>query len=468
MTEYAYFTYNLPLRAAIQVYFEPSMNPNPANTVSTDILVIGGGPGGSAAATFLARKGWKVTLIEKSEHPRFHIGESLLPMNIPILEKLGVLEHVRKIGLLKLAADFPSQDGQYHSFKFDRALSPKSNYAFQVRRSEFDQLLFEHARDNGVTCLENCLAKDITFDAQGRPESVHALHAGEHVTFNMRYVVDASGRDTFLGNKLKLKVKNQRHQSASIFSHYKNVVRHAGDAEGNISIYRLPKGGWSWIIPLADGITSIGIVCPPELLKTRGNDTASFLEHTLRSSADIGKRIEHAERVAPVHATGNYSYDCTRMAGPGWMLVGDAYAFIDPIFSSGVFLAMYSAELGADVIDQALKHPEKESKLQHAMQTALRNGVDHLKWFIYRFNTPALKTLFADPQNTFKIEQGVISMLAGDVFDNSAVRRRLRAFRMIYAITDIMLRRKNKHLARGMAHPTDIVFEGETLHKDEL
>jgi flavin-dependent dehydrogenase len=442
------------------------------DAVECDVLIIGGGPAGSTAATLLARRGWRVFCLEKARHPRFHIGESLLPMNLPILERLGVLDAVAAIGVRKTGADFPKpampadkMAGATNVFRFDRALYPSPDHAFQVRRDDFDALLFANARAAGADARDGVAVVGVTFGADDRPFEAQARDAdGRTFTVRMRYTIDASGRDTVLGNRLKTKRKSSRHQSAALFSHYRGVERRPGEDAGNITIERFAHG-WVWLIPLRDDVMSIGAVCTPEYLKQRRGDGAECLERTLQAIPTVQSRMQAAERIAPVHATGNYAYRNTRMCGPGWAMVGDAYAFIDPIFSSGVYLGMHGAERTADMVDAALRAPTSEAQRQRALRKELDRGLAEFSWFIYRFNSPVMRQLFANPRNALHVEQAVISMLAGDVYAHPGVRWRLRAFRLIYAITALTMAPaalRDAWRRRQVA----ATFDGETLHAE--
>jgi len=247
--------------------------------------------------------------------------------------------------------------------------------------------------------------------------------------------VDATGRDTFMSSKKRLRRKNMEHQSAAIFGHFRGAECRAGEDAGNISIYRF-EHGWIWMIPLPKGVMSIGAVCRPAYLKQRKGKTVDFLMETLNQNEGLRKRIEQAELIGDeVRVTGNYSYDSTRMGGPGWVMVGDAFAFLDPVFSSGVYLAMSGAEQAAKVVDSALNEPRREASLLRKLEKRQRAGMARFAFFIYRFNGPIMDRIFRQPRNLWQMEQGVISMLAGDLFDSPKVMRRLRAFKVVYALT---------------------------------
>ncbi|GMV28119.1 MAG: dehydrogenase/oxidoreductase [Rhodanobacteraceae bacterium] len=435
--------------------------------IDCDVLVVGGGPAGSTSATLLQRRGLKVLQLEKDHHPRFHIGESLLPANMPILEELGVLEEVRSIGMLKLGADFPEVGDRYRTYHFGRALGRTPPYAFQVKREEYDEILFRNAQRNGVDAREGVKVERVEIRPEGGCIAQASAETGEKLTVHARYLVDASGRDTLLGNALRIKVKNKQHQSAAIFAHFKGVTRRPGDEAGNISIYRFDYG-WCWFIPLADGLMSIGCVCFPEYLKQRRGRTAEFLLDTLKLMPGAVERMAEAEIVGEVRVTGNYSYTCSAMTGRGFVMVGDAFAFVDPVFSSGVYLAMHSGKHAAALVDAILKDRGQEAALQAAYEKRIRRGVRVFSWFIYRFNSPVMRSLFAAPRNVLKVEQGVISMLAGDVFDSGPVMRRLHLFKAIYAATGFANFRRWWNDLRERRRQSASEFTGGTTPVDPL
>ena len=403
-----------------------------------EVLVIGGGPAGSTAATLLARVGRKVILLEKAHHPRFHIGESLLPMNLPVFERLGVLDKVRQMGVFKPGADFEADNARgYNTFAFNRAIGNSPPHAYQVLRQDFDKMLFDHARTTGADAREGheVLAVEQS-NARCSLVDVRTDDGGNY-RITARYVMDATGRDAFLSAKKRLRRKNPDHQSAAIFGHFRNARFRPGPDAGNISIYRFEQG-WMWMIPLPDGVMSVGAVCRPAYLKQRKGTAVEFLLETLKRNAGLAKRIEQAELIGDeVRVTGNYSYDSTRMGGPGWVLIGDAFAFLDPVFSSGVYLAMSGAEQAASVVDTALREPQREHGLLRRLEKRQRVGMSRFAFFIYRFNGPIMDRMFRKPRNVWQIEQGVISMLAGDLFDSKLVLSRLRAFKFIYAMNAV-------------------------------
>lgn len=403
-----------------------------------DVAVVGGGPGGSTAAALLARRGYRVVALEKAHHPRFHIGESLLPMNLPIFERIGVLDKVHALGVFKPGADFEADNARgYNTYAFARAIGSSPPHAYQVWRQDFDKMLYDHARECGADAREG--QEVVKVEQLGSRETRLDVNAddGRRYTIQARYVVDASGRDALLSTKKKLRRKNAEHQSAAIFGHFRGAEQRAGEDAGNISIYRFDHG-WMWMIPLPGGVMSVGAVCRPDYLKQRRGRTVEYLLDTLKLNPALWQRMSRAELIGnEVRVTGNYSYDSTQMGGPGWVLVGDAFAFLDPVFSSGVYLAMSGAEQAANVVDSALREPNREMALLRKLEKRQRTGMARFSFFIYRFNGPAMRQMFSEQHNIFQLEQGVISMLAGDLFDTPRVLSRLLLFKAAYALVGL-------------------------------
>lgn len=405
-----------------------------------DVLIMGGGPAGAAAGALLARQGWRTVILEKDRHPRFHIGESLLPLSLPYLERLGVLDAVERIGLRKYAAEFHSMyHGKSQTFQFGEALRPDYPYAYEVRRSEFDHILLRNAADQGVEVREGWRVTA----AELADDSLHSVSAqsdeGQREIWEARFYIDATGRDTFLADCLKVKERNPRHRSAALYAHFNGAERSVGQAEGNICIYWFDHG-WFWMIPLKDGAMSVGAVCKPEYLKNRNVPAGQFLLDTIALCPGVAQRLEHATLASEVTATGNYSYQSRRMTGKNFLLAGDAFAFIDPVFSSGVHLALNSAFLAAEAVDGLLREPRTAARRLAGFERQVRRGLGVFSWFIYRITSPAIRDLFMHPENMFRVREAVTSVLAGDLFRDTPLRWPLTAFRGIYRIKSLLIR----------------------------
>ncbi|MEM7169036.1 MAG: NAD(P)/FAD-dependent oxidoreductase [Pseudomonadota bacterium] len=398
-----------------------------------DVLVIGGGPAGSTIATEMSQKGWQVVLLEKDHHPRFHIGESLLPLNLPLLERLGVLPQVEEIGVNKPGIEMCSgQDGaRSHIYYFENTLAGRHPHAFQVRRSEFDHLLLENSKSNGVQVFEGTRVKEVETRGWGDNLVVAKDGKGHQINWKASVIVDASGRSALLATRLGMKERNNRHNSSALFGHFKNATRRQGRDEGNIGIYWFEQG-WFWMIPLRDGIMSVGAVCWPEYLKSRHDDLETFFMDTIALCPAVQERLAGAELMSGPQATGNYSYKSKKMWGPGYVLVGDAYTFIDPVFSSGVYLAMSGASQTSAAIDACLRRGKAAEPELILAQRRLDKGIRKLSWFIYRFTTPAIHDLFLNPKNFLRMEEAILSLLAGDIFRKSKLGVSLLLFKTIY------------------------------------
>lgn len=423
---------------------QPGISGNSSDN-SYDVAVIGGGPAGSTVANLLAQSGRRVTLIDKVQHPRFHIGESLLPHNLPILERLGVADEVARIGVRKRGAEFISPDHPgRQTFFFCDALEPVLPFSYQVRRADFDEILFRRAAKVGVVLHEECAVTGAERLKHGW--SVALSGAGGEQEIQARYLVDASGRDGFFARQHDLRNRDRRHNSAALFAHYENVSPEAWGTPGNISIYWFDHG-WIWMIPLPDGVTSIGAVCMPDYLKTRENTLEEFMEATLRLCPKAWDVAKGAARVSCVSGAGNYAYKARSAYGDGYLLVGDSYAFVDPVFSTGVLLAMSGAARAAETVHAILDRPSQAKTRLRRYQNGTDRAIKRVSWFVVRFNSPVLRHLFMTPRNPFGVKNAVVSVLAGDFYRGGGLAWRLRLFRLIYGVS----RRHNREADRQLS-----------------
>ena len=410
-----------------------------------EVLVVGGGPAGSSAAAILAERGHRVVLLEKARHPRFHIGESLLPANLPLFERLGVAAEIRAIGLPKRGAVFHAEGpARTQRFVFADGWNKALPFAYEVRRSQFDAILIARAAALGAEVIEECRAREVEFTGEAAVR-VSAEHAGTERRFEARYLIDASGRDTFLASRLNTKLRDRKHASCAMFAHFAGARRDADDARcGDISLFWIDQG-WLWFIPLADGVTSVGAVVWPSYMKSRGQDLRAFFLATIARSPDLSARLTDAQLATEVEATGSYSYRCTRAHGERHLMIGDAYSFVDPVFSSGVLFAMVGGIAAAEALDVCLREPRRRRAALRRFEHTVRLGPRHFAWFIYRMTRPAMQALFMAPRNALRMREALLSLLSGDIFADTPLWPALRAFQGMYFLTALTMPRRSLH-----------------------
>jgi len=397
-----------------------------------DVLVIGGGPAGSTIAGLLAQKGRHVVVLEKYRFPRFHIGESLLPLNLPLFERLGVADKVERIGVYKPGAEVVSDDHPRPAiFRFDRNPYLSVGHSYHVRRADFDKLLLDNSRRLGATVLEGARVIEVALEAEGRPAVTAVGPDGVAMRWLPRFLVDASGRDTVLLRHLGLKRVDRRNNTAAVFGHFRNVPRRSGNAAGMITMH-LFEHGWFWMIPLPNDIMSVGLVGTRSFFRTRTENLDSFFAHAVAASPNVAQRMTNAEPIRPLVATANYSYDSRRYGGNGYILIGDAAAFIDPLFSSGVMMAMSSAALGVEVVHAWLEDRTLGEKLMRNYERRVRRGLNSLSWLIYRINKPMLRDIFMASFDLFNTRNGLLTILAGDFYEKPRLFSPLRRLQLAY------------------------------------
>jgi geranylgeranyl reductase family protein len=396
-----------------------------------DVAIIGGGPAGSTAATLLARAGRRVVVFEREKFPRFHIGESLLPASMKVFTRLGVSEKFRRAGFIeKFGGDMAGSDSKKGvKFYFEDGYGSKCDRSYQVTRAHFDEILLDHAAENGAEVHEETIVESAAFADAG--VHLRVLHKNEPAReLSARYLIDASGRNSFIGVKFNLKKNYEELHKFSIFAHYIGVDREEG-RDGTLT--RMIRGldRWFWMIPLTSERSSIGIVVDIAVFRTARQSPERFFEEALAEQPLILQSMRGAERVTPVYTATDFSYRNTKLVGDRWLLAGDAAGFIDPVFSSGVFLAVMSGELAADVLCEAFDHPKRVARLFVRYERRVNKAMDVYLRFVHSWYQKEFIEVFVHPQEILQIPQAVNAILGGNIGGSFAINWRMRIFYLI-------------------------------------
>lgn len=389
-----------------------------------DVVVIGGGPGGATVAALVAEAGRKVLLVERGRFPRFHIGESLMPETYWTFKRLGMLPKMKASPFVrKYSVQFTNASGKDSApFYFDEMNPHECSQTWQVVRSRFDQMMLENAAEHGAEVWQDANVQDVIFepaenDALPRATGVIVNRKGEpSVRVNAKVVVDATGTSALLSKKLGIREPDPKLRKASLFAHYKGARRDPGKNEGaTLVLSTVSQDGWFWYIPLPDDVVSIGVVGDVDRLITSRQSPEQTLDEEIKNCRGLDGRMTNAQRVSPVHVLSDFSWRANRCAGEGWVLVGDAFGFLDPIYSSGVFLALKSGEMAADAIIEGLARGDLSGAQLGRWGQNLAEGMQAMRKLVYAFYTPG----FSFGQFMRKhpdLKRNLVELLIGDVF----------------------------------------------------
>jgi flavin-dependent dehydrogenase len=394
-----------------------------------DVAIIGGGPAGSTAATLLAKAPRRVIVFEREKFPRFHIGESLLPFSMQTFERLGVREKLDRTFLPKYGGEIMAACGtRAIKFYFKDGFRSQRDQAYQVTRSEFDKLLLDHSRENGAEVREETEVTKINFlDDRARIEI--EAPGGTKSAVEARYLLDCSGRQTLLGSFFKVKRTYDHLQKFSVFAHYEKIDRLPGK---DATLIRMVRGldRWFWMIPLTETRTSIGTVMDTKAFRATKLAPEAALEQFIAEQPLMAERMKKAVRVSPVYSASDFSYRNNRLDGKRWLLAGDAAGFIDPVFSSGVFLAIMSAEKAADTLEEVLQDERKRRRLFNQYSRSVNRVMDIYLTFVNAWYERSREFLevFLNPTDTMQIAAAVNAVLAGNEGKSLAIKWRMWLF----------------------------------------
>lgn len=388
-----------------------------------DVVVVGGGPGGSTTASFLARGGLRVALFEREAFPRVHVGESLMPAVMLLLEQMGARGAVEAQGFqIKYGATFVDLEADLSQTFFFLDGQPWPNYSYEVPRDRFDAVLLDHARGCGVTVFQPACVDHARFEASG--VTVTATGAMGSLAVRAAVLVDASGRSGFLAARLGERRQIPNLGKVALWAHWRGAERFPGKEEGNIRIYVM-REGWCWWIPLAGNLTSVGAVVHARTARAWPGPLEELYTATLRRAGPVAAGLGHATPVSPVYREANFAYVNRPVVGDRFVAVGDAITFVDPIFSGGVYIAMRTGQLAAETIRQAFRRQRFDAALFRGYERRVWRGTAPLFRFIHKYYEPAFFELFMRPRNDFGIYQAVLNVLSGGSFLRLRWRTRL-------------------------------------------